>query len=165
MYPDPMNQPTPSAPSADTRTPPPFSEDTAVGTLIISAGYGNRAFPLAGVRAEIYVPAEESGSDTQKETLYAVRETDASGIAPPLTVPAPDAALSESPGSAFLPFSVVRIRVFRDGFAPQEAEQVPVFAGIRSLQYFEMVPLSEGERYASPGGVFTTVSDSVQNNL
>ncbi|MBE6657800.1 MAG: hypothetical protein E7604_05070 [Ruminococcaceae bacterium] len=162
MYPDPQN---PSVPVPDTRVPPPLSDDTASGTLIITAGYGGRAFPLANVRAEVYVPAEESDPTAPGEVLYAVRETDESGIAPPLTVPAPDAALSESPGSAFLPFSIVRIRVFRDGFAPQEAEQVPVFAGIRSLQYFEMVPLSEGERYMAPGGVFTTVSDSVQNNL
>lgn len=162
MYPDPaitQNE------AVDLRTPPPLSEDTAVGTLVISAGYGNRAFPLSGVRAEIYVPTEESTPDEPGEILYAVRETDESGIAPPLTVPAPDASLSESPGSSVLPFSVVRIRVFRDGFTPQEAEKVPVFAGIRSLQYFEMVPVSEGESYQAPGGVFTTVSDSVQNNL
>ena len=163
MYPDPMHQQIP--PADDRRTSPPLSEDTAEGVLIISAGYGNRAFPLGGVRAEIYVPAEEADPDAADEVLYAVRVTDDSGIAPPLSVPAPDASLSESPGSMVLPFSVVRVRVFRDGFAPQEAEQVPIFAGIRSLQYFEMVPLSEGERYTAPGGIFTTVSDSVQNNL
>lgn len=64
-----------------------------------------------------------------------------------------------------LPYSLVRIRVFRDGFAPQEAEQVPIFAGIRSLQYFEMVPLSEGETYSAPSGIFTVVADSAENNL
>lgn len=161
MYPDPTMTPQPS----DSRTPPPLSEDTAVGTLVISAGYGNRAFPLAGVRAEIYVPSEETAPDAPGEVLYAVRETDDSGIAPPLTVPAPDASYSETPGSAYLPYSLVRIRVFRDGFTPQEAQAVPIFAGIRSLQYFEMVPLSEGEEYRAPGGVFTVVSDSAANNL
>ena len=162
MYPD-LNstQKTP----ADSRVPPPLSDDTSEGTLIISAGYGNRAYPLGGVRAEIYVPSEESAADAPREVLYAVRETDDSGIAPPLTVPAPDAALSESPGSPYLPYSLVRIRVYRDGFAPQEAEQVPIFSGIRSLQYFEMVPLSEGEGYQAPGGIFTIVSDSAENNL
>ena len=100
MYPDPK---LPQNTADPTRVPPPLSDDTAVGTLIISAGYGNRAYPLGGVRAEIYVPAEENTSDTPREVLYAVRETDESGIAPPLTVPAPDAALSESPGSAYLP--------------------------------------------------------------
>lgn len=162
MYPDPkLAQNT----ANDSRTPPPLSEDTAEGTLIISAGYGNRAYPLGGVRAEIYVPTEESSPDAPGEVLYAVRETDESGIAPPLTVPAPDASLSESPGSMVLPYSLVRIRVFRDGFAPQEAEQVPIFAGIRSLQYFEMVPLSEGETYGAPSGIFTVVADSAENNL
>lgn len=165
MYPDPAIIPNETPDTTDSRTPPPLSEDTAVGTLIISAGYGNRAFPLSGVRAEVYVPTEENTPDAPGEILYAVRETDDSGIAPPLTVPAPDASLSESPGSPVLPYSLVRIRVFRDGFAPQEAQQVPIFAGIRSLQYFEMVPISEGERYTAPGGVFTTVSDSVQNSL
>ena len=162
MYPDPKIT---TDTEHDNRVPPPLSEDTAEGTLIISAGYGNRAFPLGGVRAEIYVPREDDDPGAPADILYAVRETDASGIAPPLTVPAPDAALSESPGSMVLPFSVVRVRVYRDGFSPQEAEAVPVFAGIRSLQYFEMVPTSEGERYAPPQGIFTTVSDSVQNNL
>jgi len=162
MYPDPkLAQST----TNDSRTPPPLSEDTAEGTLIISAGYGNRAYPLGGVRAEIYVPTEESSSDAPGEVLYAVRETDESGIAPPLTVPAPDASLSESPGSMVLPYSLVRIRVFRDGFSPQEAEQVPIFAGIRSLQYFEMVPLSEGETYSAPSGIFTVVADSAENHL
>lgn len=163
MYPDPMYQPIP--PADDRRTSPPLSEDTSSGTLVISAGYGNRAFPLPGVRAEIYVPAEPSGEETPSEVLFAVRETDASGIAPPLTVPAPDASYSEAPGSLFLPFTVLRVRVFRDGFAPQEATQVPVFAGIRSLQYFEMVPTPEAERYGAPSGLFTTVSESADNAL
>ena len=162
MYPDPKII---ADTETDSRIPPPLSEDTAEGTLIISAGYGNRAFPLGGVRAEIYVPREDDDPNAPADILYAVRVTDDSGIAPPLMIPAPDAALSESPGSMVLPFSVVRVRVFRDGFAPQEAEAVPVFAGIRSLQYFEMVPLSEGQTYAPPGGIFTTVSDSVQNHL
>ena len=162
MYPDPMNQ---TATAVAGRTPPPLSEDTAVGTLVISAGYGSRAYPLSGVRAEIYVPTEEDGPDAPREVLYAVRETDDSGIAAPLQIPAPDASLSESPGSMVLPYSLVRIRVFADGFAPQEAEQVPIFAGIRSLQYFEMVPLAEGAQYQSPGGIFTVVSDSAENNL
>ncbi len=162
MYPDLNNtQNTPT----DTRVPPPMSDDTSEGTLIISAGYGNRAYPLGGVRAEVYVPAEESTPNAPREVLFAVRETDESGIGPPLTVPAPDAALSESPGSPYLPYSLVRIRVYRDGFAPQEAEKVPIFSGIRSLQYFEMVPLSEGEGYSAPGGIFTIVSDSAENNL
>lgn len=163
MYPDPKLPQTTSL--NDSRTPPPLSEDTAEGTLIISAGYGNRAYPLGGVHAEIYVPTEESSPDAPGEVLYAVRQTDESGIAAPLTVPAPDASLSESPGSRVLPYSLVRIRVFRDGFAPQEAEQVPIFAGIRSLQYFEMVPLSEGETYSAPSGIFTVVADSSENNL
>ena len=162
MYPD---SKLPQTPAEDIRTAPPLSDDTSEGTLIISAGYGNRAYPLGGVRAEVYVPAEETAPDAPREVLYAVRETDDSGIAPPLTVPAPDAALSESPGSPVLPYSLVRIRVFRDGFAPQEAVQVPIFAGIRSLQYFEMVPLTESDGYGAPGGVFTVVSDSAGNDL
>ncbi len=162
MYPDPKIA---QITETDSRTPPPLSEDTAVGTLVISAGFGNRAYPLGGVRAEVYVPAEEDAPAAPREVLYAVRETDESGIAQPLTVPAPDAALSESPGSAYLPYSLVRIRVFRDGFAPQEAEKVPIFAGIRSLQYFEMVPLSESDGYHAPSGIFTVVSDSAENNL
>lgn len=162
MYPDPMN---PIQPKADSRIPPPLSEDTAEGTLIISAGYGNRAYPLPDVRAEIYVPTEEDSPDAPREILYAVRQTNADGIAPPLRIPAPDAALSESPGSTVLPYSLVRIRVFRDGFAPQEALQVPIFAGIRSLQYFEMVPLPEGAQYTTPNGTFTIVSDFAENNL
>ena len=160
MYPDPNLSN--NTPPTDPRLPPPLSEDTAAGTLVISAGYGNRAYPLSGVRAEIYAPSEDEGGDWE---LYAVRRTDASGIAMPLTVPAPDAALSESPGSNVLPFSVVRVRAYREGFTPQEAESVPIFAGIRSLQYFEMIPLSEGETYAPPGGIFTVVADSADNNL
>ena len=162
MYPDPKFN---TGDPADSRTPPPLSEDTAEGTLIISAGYGNRAYPLGGVRAEIYVPSEETDPAAPDEILYAVRVTDDSGIASPLSVPAPDAALSESPDSMVLPYTLVRVRVFRDGFAPQEAAHVPIFAGIRSLQYFEMVPLSEGAMYQAPGGIFTVVSDSAENRL
>ena len=108
MYPDPMNRITADN---DSRVPPPLSEDTAEGTLIISAGYGNRAYPLPGVRAEIYVPAEEDTPDDKREQLYAVRQTEESGIAPPLTIPAPDASLSETPGSMVLPYTLVRIRI------------------------------------------------------
>lgn len=160
MYPDSIrsNQALP----VDPRLPPPLSEDTAEGILIISAGCANRAYPLSDVLAEVYVPSEdESGA----WVLYAVRRTDASGIAPPITVPAPDAALSESPGSPVLPFSVVRIRAYLDGFVSQEAERVPVFAGIRSLQHFALIPQPEAGSYTPPDGNFTVIADTVGNRL
>ncbi|MBO5649328.1 MAG: hypothetical protein J6S76_05390 [Clostridia bacterium] len=148
------------SPPQDPRPMVPPEEDSAVGTLIISAGTGGRAYPLPGVRAEIFI---DNGTGT--EELYAVRETGESGIAPPLAVPAPDASLSETPGAAVLPYTVVRIRAYLQGYAPQEALRVPVFAGIRSLQYFEMIPLPSSGQYEAPPGIFTIVADGEGANL
>ena len=151
----------PSAPVLrDDRPMPPLSEDTSVGTLIISAGTGGRAYPLSGVRAEIFAEDEDG-----LETLFAVRETQASGIAPPLTVPTPDATLSESPDAPVLPYTVVRIRAYLPGYMPVEAVRVPVFSGIRSLQYFEMVPLPAKGNFEAPPGVFTVIADGTDAAL
>lgn len=108
--------------------------NTSVGTLIVRAVTGESAFPVAG--AHVQVSTEYNGNVHLRHMLF----TDDSGRTPAVEIPAPPAELSRSPEN-INPFGECSIRITADGFFTIQAEQVPIFAGITSVQTFEMIPL------------------------
>ena len=137
----------------------PEEELTEVGYLTVSAGTANRAYPLRDVRAEILLP--EDGA----YRLYRVVFTKEDGTAERIPLPTPAASLSQAPDSRFLPYTRARVRIYRDGYYPAEAAEVPVFPGITSLQYFDLIPLAEGDAFRdSPGDPIVT-SEAEENPL
>ena len=127
---------------------------TDTGYLTVSAGTGNRAYPLPGAQIEIYLPNDSGG-----DSLYRRLETDASGTAPKILIPTPQTDLSLTPDSAWFPYSLARVRIFCNGYYPVEAREVPVFPGITSLQYFDMIPTAEGEAYRESSGDLIITSE------
>lgn len=113
------------------------------GTLSVAAGYANRAYPLPGVRVEIY-----GETDTGAPILLRSDTTNESGLISPLTVPTPPAADSLTPeDNGTAPFASFRIRLYKDGYTPVTVEGVPVFAGVTTLQYFDMIPIAKSAQY------------------
>lgn len=107
---------------------------TGTGQLRVATLSGDSAFPVEG--STVTVAVRRNG----KEQLAYLLVTDESGETPTVSLPAPPASLSQQPGSA-QPFTVVDIRVFANGYFRAEMRNVPIFAGVTSLQTFQLIPL------------------------
>ena len=83
--------------------------------------------------------------------------TDRSGRTERIPLPAPPAANSLSAGG-ISPFSLYRVTVEKEGFYRQVTENVPVFAGVGSLQPITLIGLAEyGSDRLSPSDSTSTV--------
>jgi hypothetical protein len=88
--------------------------------------------------------------------------TDKSGRTERIPLPAPPAANSISAGG-ISPFSLYRVTVDAEGFYRQVTENVPVFAGVGSLQPITLIGLSEyGSGSLTPGSSTDTVPNDPQ---
>lgn len=88
--------------------------------------------------------------------------TDRSGKTEVIPLPAPDVKGSlRAEGQN--PFSLYRVQVEKEGFYPQTTENVPIFAGISSLQPILLIGLAEyGSESLYPQSSTDTVKDDPQ---
>jgi hypothetical protein len=107
---------------------------TGEGFLRVAVQTGEGAFPVDGASVTVLVRR-----DGKQELAYLLR-TDESGETPRVSIPAPPAAESQQPQDA-QPFTTADVRVFANGYFRAEMRNVPVFAGITSLQTFQLIPL------------------------
>lgn len=122
--------------------PPVIEEDAAdelldlteQGFLRVAARTGDGAFPVEG--ASVTVAVRRNGTEHLAYHLL----TDESGETPTVSMPAPPASLSQTPEDA-QPFTIVDIRIFAKGYFRAEMLNVPIFAGVTSLQTFQLIPL------------------------
>ncbi len=112
--------------------------DTSYGTLTVRVSTAREALPVPG--ALVLVAREVA----VRPTLQWAGRTDISGNTPEIRLPAPEAALSESPGNAH-PYASYRIQVDKDGFYTAEFRNVPIFSGVASIQPVELIPYPERE--------------------
>lgn len=108
------------------------------GYIIVNVRTGNESTPVVG--ASVVVTAVNDG----ERTLIAAGQTDSSGTALTLKVPAPNRAFSQVPDSEMRPYNLLDISVKAKGFFDARSVDVPVFSGITSIQNFNMVPLPLG---------------------
>ena len=156
-----------TGPAAERKSPCAQSALTATGYLTVSAGTARRAYPLAEVQIEIYLPTPEDGvsSDTNNMTLYRRQVSGSDGSAEPVPIPTPEESVSLDPDSTVSPCTFALVRVYRRGYYPQEAREVPVFPGVNALQYFDLVPLSESDAQSGAADPLTVVSGTVDDFL
>lgn len=83
-------------------------------------------------------------NENGKRDLFAFRFTDSSGLTEPVTVPTPDAAQSQSPGNLMKPYNAVDIAVSAPGFRSAGANNVQIFAGVETIQEFQLMPEDYG---------------------
>lgn len=86
--------------------------------------------------------------------LLGKRTTDKNGTTAPITVAAPNPALSESP-SDIAPFSVVDVRVDHPGYYTVFIRDAQVFPNRTTVIDTAMIPLSENESYDNKAEEFT----------
>ncbi len=107
---------------------------TELGFLRVAARTGDGAFPVEG--ASVTIAVRRNGTERLAYHLL----TDDSGETPTVSMPAPPASLSQTPEDA-QPFTIVDIRIFANGYFRAEMLNVPIFAGVTSLQTFQLIPL------------------------
>ena len=112
-------------------------ENSDVGFLQVRVFSARGAVPL--VDAAVSVIGHNAAG---LETLLHLSRTDASGIAPQVSLPTPDRALSYRPGDA-TPFLNYVVQVNAPGYATVRNERVAVYGGVTSLQSVPMIPLPE----------------------
>lgn len=77
-------------------------------------------------------------------SLIGVRETDRNGKTEEMTIEAPDREDSRNQNSNDkFPFADCNIKVDKDGYDTVIIRNVQVFAGVRTIQNVEMIPLEE----------------------
>ena len=106
------------------------------GFLGVSTFAAGRILPISG--ANVYV----SQLEEQREVLLYSLVTDENGNTQIVSIESPDMSLSEQPGN-IQPFSLVNVRVIKDGFFRTVIKDVQVFANRITIQNVDMVPLPE----------------------
>lgn len=97
------------------------------GGLTVSVTVANRAIPIEGAKVTV------SRDTDSGEEIIRVMMTDASGNTERISLPAPPAQNSLSPGNSNV-YSKYNVRVEKDGYYKTENIGVPVFAGRTSIQ-------------------------------
>ncbi len=109
------------------------SPNTSYGYIQATARAASQAQPLAGV--SVYI---SRGDDL----LYTL-QTNESGLTDKVRLPAPPIAKNREEAKV-QPFSIYNVSAYLDGYAQLRSESVPVFAGVTSIQPFNMIPLPTG---------------------
>ena len=104
-----------------------LSQNPSFGTLIFQVTGGQGAFPIPN--AKINIMKQLSDRLSLSITLL----TDESGRTEPISLPAPDRKLSQSPNNG-IAYAVYQAEVPADGYIPTEIRDLPVFDGITTIQ-------------------------------
>lgn len=121
------------------------------GSLIVRV-YASRAqLPIQG--ATVLVSQRDGQGQNQ---LYSALVTDESGIAGPISLPAPDADLSQNPGPP-LPFASYSLVVEHPGYQVALFQDLQIFSGVETTQSVPLIPLSIPQQ-SSPEQQLTQVT-------
>ena len=107
------------------------------GVLIVNVGYGERVYPIENALVSVLQKNENTLE------IISVSETDQSGKSEPIVIETPNVELSLVPDPDSLPYAKVTIDVEKEGFYNAQFIDVPVFAGIVSVQNVNLIPLPE----------------------
>lgn len=107
---------------------------SATGTIQVRAFTSQAQLPLQDVAVTI------TASDG---TAIALRLTDRSGLVPPISIPVPDRAESQSPDPDQRPYALVNLYAHREGFEGVESENIQIFADTHTIQDLKLIPLAQ----------------------
>ena len=110
-----------------------MEKNPRTGALKVQAFLGMRSLPVA----EASVTVEKTLSDGPH--VFASAVTDPDGSTRDLPLPAPERENSQLPGSDN-PFAVYRVRVSHPGYLTAVFSDVPIFAGVKSIQQVSLLP-------------------------
>ncbi|MBQ4090685.1 MAG: carboxypeptidase regulatory-like domain-containing protein [Clostridia bacterium] len=110
------------------------------GYMIVRVTTARGAIPIgnATVYVQNFLPKEQEGNGD----VIGTYTTDATGLTPKISLPAPPRELSTSPGNG-KSYSTYTLTVAADGYHIRTYVNVPVFEGITAIQNVDMIPLPE----------------------
>ncbi len=116
-----------------------LKSNTEKGSLRIQVFAGDRFFPIPNARVRVTLPLLSADDIQLSDAL-----TDINGVVDNIVLPAPPVELSQSPETAAIrPFAFYTIKVEHPKYATSQFVNVPVFAGVKSIQDVQLVPLTE----------------------
>ncbi len=101
--------------------------NTEIGFLRVQSFAGQQTAPVSGARVLITHTFRDGAR------RFGAGETDESGVLDSIALPAPPAALSQTP-SGRMPYALYDVRVTHPDFRVEFFRNVPVFAGVKSIQ-------------------------------
>jgi hypothetical protein len=111
-----------------------------LGYLRTQVYASNRAIPIEG--ALVLITEVKPGGRTD---LVRMLVTDESGYTDTVPLPVPVYDLDRFPDPVNKPFRDYRLSVYKEGYYIVPEVKIPIFAGVKSLQPIQMVPLRENE--------------------
>jgi hypothetical protein len=125
------------------------------GYLLVRASSAFGSIPISGATVSVRTA---NGEDS---TLHMMMVTNEDGETEVIPIPAPPAENSLKSGGA-MPYSLVNLEIFADGYYSVSVQNIPIFAGIKSTQNINMIPLPESawwEKYPN-AHIFITESEA-----
>ncbi len=110
-----------------------LSQNPAFGTLLFQVTGGQGAFPIPNAKVHI------SKKLNDRLSLSITVLTDESGKTEPISLPAPDRRLSQSPNNGIV-YAVYQAEITADGYIPTEIRDLPVFDGVTTIQPVSLTP-------------------------
>ena len=104
-----------------------LSQNPSFGTLIFQVTGGQGAFPVPNATVTLSKVLKDDFS------LSITIRTDESGKTQPVSLPAPDRKLSQSPNNGIV-YAAYDAKVTAEGFLPTEIRNLPVFDGVTTIQ-------------------------------
>ena len=104
-----------------------LSQNPSFGTLIFQVTGGQGAFPVPNAIVTLSKVLRDNLS------LSITIRTDESGKTEPISLPAPDRKLSQSPNNGVV-YAAYDAKVTATGFLPTEIRNLPVFDGVTTIQ-------------------------------
>ena len=104
-----------------------LSQNPSFGTLIFQVTGGQGAFPVPNAVVTLSKVLKDDFS------LSITIRTDENGKTEPISLPAPDRKLSQSPNNGIV-YAAYDAKVTAEGFLPTEIRNLPVFDGITTIQ-------------------------------
>ena len=114
------------------------------GILLVRTYVSNAQIPIPGATVIVSKP---DGNGLQK--LLSIQRTNESGVAPPITLEAPDPAGSLSPGNNGSAFSNYTLVVEHPDYQLALFDDLQIFPGVETIQDVPLIPLSPNERNES----------------
>lgn len=111
------------------------AKNTEEGWIQVIVRKGDNAYPIPD--ASIIINSTEDG----QLKLISNTMTDESGKTELIAVPAPNVSYSLESDNNVRPYALYNVSVFADGYFREKSVNVPVFAGITSVQQFNLVPI------------------------
>lgn len=133
------------------------------GYLIVQVSTAGGAIPLPDAIVTVRDYDPENGGDVGNVISSMV--TDRSGKTPILALPAPARTLSQSPGSAMLPYALYSIDVQTDRYYENYYANVPIFDGIVAVQPAVLQALPDNEYTDNKGRDTQIFYESVNPDL